>query len=360
MDRSRLPYDTGPDFNKVTSGLDELSLKKQLPLRQQATKPVLKYNTSMAKSVHLFSHGDGMIGRRDSAGINLYTQNGMYYTGHISGNHQGYTHEMSSASRHPSAQNSNTVQTVNGRNTPSNPYVRPVSATEVAANINSEKARRMVEAAAAISNISEKTTTAFQAQTLQRNSFLRPLSGTGSSRDKQSSIVLHSTSNSSTSQRPPDSSASFIKREDSYGSEITSKHIAESKHTKKTLFDFASTTSTTLVKPHINQNVQGGLQHPGTISQGSKSPSQNYAMSFVRNPSYSPNKPYANGTIDATSHVKKEPSYGSMGSTQPSIINGLPDKKYHSDSGKCCSYYFQYHHHSHHHQSNHIRVSAFF
>ncbi|RUS86303.1 hypothetical protein EGW08_005947, partial [Elysia chlorotica] len=329
MDRSRLPYDTGPDFNKVTSGLDELSLKKQLPLRQQTNKPVLKYNTSMAKSVHLFSHGDGALVRRDSAGFNLYTQNGMYYTGHINGNNQTYTNEMSSVSRHPSAQNSSPVQTMAGRSTPSNPYVRPVSATEVAANINSDKARRMVEAAAAISNISEKTATAFHAQTLQRNSFLRPLSGTGSNRDKQSSVALHSGSNPSTYQRPPDSS---LKQEDSHGPEINSKHIAESKHNKKTLFDFASTTSTTLVKPHINQNVQG-QQHPGSISQKAKTPSRNNTLSYVRNPSYSPNKPYANGTLDPTSHVRNEPSYslfnGSTGGN--SFINGTTDTKYHSD-----------------------------
>ena len=342
MDRSRLPYDTGPDLNKVTSGLDELSLKKQLPLRQQATKPVLKYNTSMAKSVHLFSHGDSATGRKDSAGVNFYTQNGMYYTGHTSGSHQGYSNEIPPA-RHPSAQHSNTAKPNNGRNTPSNPYVRPVSATEVAANINGDKARRMVEAAAAISNISEKTATAFQAQTLQRNSFLRPLSGTSGNREKPPNVPSHSNATSSTGQRPPEASTPLLRRENSFGSDVTpnSKHTAESKHTKKTLFDFASTTSSTMVKPYINQNARDGLQHPGTISQVPKASSQTYASSHVRNPSYSPNKPYVNSTTDPSSNTRRElansPSYGSIGSTQPSIFHALPDTKYNSDSGKLTS-----------------------
>lgn len=337
MDRSRLPYDTGPDLNKVTNGLDELSLKKQLPLRQQATKPVLKYNTSMAKPVHLFSHGDGPTVRRDSAGVNLYTQNGMYYTGHTNGNLQGYTHEMSSsAARHPSAQSSNHIhQHINGRSTPSNPYVRPVSATEVAANINGDKARRMVEAAIAISNLSEKTATAFQAQTLQRNSFLRPLSGTGSNRDKPVATALHSTPGPSTSQRQTELSTSIIRQDPAVESKVAAKNAVELRQTKKTLFDFASTTSTTVVRPNINQNTTDNIQQQTeSISQANRNLLQNFNSSYVRNPTYSPNKPYVNDTADSMSQVK-EPKYqyhnGSMGNSHSSTIHSMSDTKYTSD-----------------------------
>ncbi|CAH1789660.1 unnamed protein product [Owenia fusiformis] len=45
-------------LNGLSASLEDLSLKKQLPLRQQKDKPVLKYNASMNAPVHLFNQSD--------------------------------------------------------------------------------------------------------------------------------------------------------------------------------------------------------------------------------------------------------------------------------------------------------------
>lgn len=38
-----------PNISNLTASLEELSLKKQLPLRQTTQKPVLKYNQSVTR-----------------------------------------------------------------------------------------------------------------------------------------------------------------------------------------------------------------------------------------------------------------------------------------------------------------------
>lgn len=177
MDRSSIPYEGNQEARhqetmKVVAGLEELALKKQLPLRQQTNKPMFKYNTSRTQSIHLFNQGDVGMLSRDPTGLNSFTSNGMYYTGNINSAHQVLA--LDGTSNTPKAPSHALSHGMNKKITnPSNPYVRPVSATEVAANINGEKARKMVESTIAV--VSEKTST--DLNTLQRNSFLRPLSG---------------------------------------------------------------------------------------------------------------------------------------------------------------------------------------
>ncbi|KAH3832382.1 hypothetical protein DPMN_105667 [Dreissena polymorpha] len=47
-----------PNVAKLTASLEDLSLKKQLPLRQQTQKPMLKYSNNSIKPVQLFNHAD--------------------------------------------------------------------------------------------------------------------------------------------------------------------------------------------------------------------------------------------------------------------------------------------------------------
>lgn len=46
------------NLGKLTASLEELSLKKQLPLRQQARKPLLQYTNQLTKPVQLFNQSD--------------------------------------------------------------------------------------------------------------------------------------------------------------------------------------------------------------------------------------------------------------------------------------------------------------
>ncbi|XP_005105217.1 tubulin polyglutamylase TTLL4 isoform X2 [Aplysia californica] len=281
MDRSSIPYDGNQEAMKVTAGLDELSLKKQLPLRQQANKPMFKYNTSKTQSVHLFNQGDiGMISK-DPGGVNSYNFSGMYYTGNINAAHQILTLESTSTT--PKAPQHALTQGVNRRTSnASNPYVRPVSATEVAANINGEKARKMVEST--ISTVAEKTSTDVTNHSLQRNSFLRPLSGIGGNKDK--SLTKKQ------SQSPSDAPNSQLQRQNSSGSESSVKQYNESKVMMKTKFQFASTASSSLSTPLVSSVVNKVSDTALPKKPSQTSASQGYVSPPVRNPDYSPNKPY--------------------------------------------------------------------
>ena len=50
-----------PNLNNLTASLEELSLKKQLPLRQTTQKPVLKYNQSMTRGSSQFYNQQKVI-----------------------------------------------------------------------------------------------------------------------------------------------------------------------------------------------------------------------------------------------------------------------------------------------------------
>ncbi|XP_041365968.1 tubulin polyglutamylase TTLL4-like isoform X2 [Gigantopelta aegis] len=168
------------DFSlaKLTENLEELSLKKQLPLRSQAQKPVLKYNTHVSKPISLINppcfltklvsqnrngskHG---VPPRHSAARVKDDGGKMDYRPpkHGGGLGSGASTQSMGCIPHQKAIKSH-----------SNPYTRPLSAKEVADDI---KCYRQV-----MKNTSSHASSPLERGTtpngiLQLNSFMRPQS----------------------------------------------------------------------------------------------------------------------------------------------------------------------------------------
>ena len=168
------------NLNKLTENLEELSLKKQLPLRSQAQKPVLKYNTHVSKPISLVSPPYFFS--------KLVTQNRgipKHGTPHRSSAVRVREDSSRMDSRPPrhaaglgsgaSTQSTGCIPQQKATKNHSNPYTRPLSAKEVADDI---KCYRQVlkNASNNLSSSMEKSMGTTPNGILQLNSFMRPQS----------------------------------------------------------------------------------------------------------------------------------------------------------------------------------------
>lgn len=300
MDRSRIPYEIAQDVPPrpaYHTSLDELSMRKQLPLRQQADKPVLKYNTSLTKAVHLFNPEETLGYKKDvpGNGINAYSSSGMYFTGNLGISSSSNIQE--NASMRPNGgppQNATYVQNkLRKIPSPTNPYVRPVSAKEIAANINGEKSKRMIESVVSVANIEKSSVPGSTNTTFQRNSFLRPLSGVAV-KDK----ARQSASSCSSQQSKSSEDSVSLGRQNSSGSDSSSRQ-GENKLLKDTMFQFASTTS---APKNANLHSKQSSAAASTGGKASKPPiSQSQSSKFSSQNNL--NKPY----METVSVITKGP-----------------------------------------------------
>ncbi|KAL4222570.1 Tubulin polyglutamylase ttll4 [Mactra antiquata] len=134
--------------SKLTASLEDLSLKKQLPLRQQAQKPMLKYSNNSIKPVQLFNHADLMSIRSNAeAARNAYSS-----LSQASSSSTMSTPFRSSVKPPPSPQTtlqsgsgmaSNPMTNGSGKTTPvkghSNPYARPLSAKDIVNDLQQQQ-----------------------------------------------------------------------------------------------------------------------------------------------------------------------------------------------------------------------------
>ncbi|XP_059161722.1 uncharacterized protein LOC131944866 isoform X2 [Physella acuta] len=122
----------------LSVGLEELSLKKQLPLRQQTIKPTLKYDTTMTKPLNPLDQGDSLLIRKDVMGVCTNPPNSFNTNGKVMPSHQPHKPENTSVLKPiPTQQNKQPLT----RRKPClslNPYSRPVTAHEVRSVINGD------------------------------------------------------------------------------------------------------------------------------------------------------------------------------------------------------------------------------
>ncbi|XP_046371170.2 tubulin monoglutamylase TTLL4-like [Haliotis rufescens] len=162
--------DSELNLSKLTASLEELSLRKQLPLRQQAQKPVLKYNTTITKPVHLFSQSDVVSLRRERQRESSPSPPSRQAAVNGALQSRRSNHSLSPVRSNASSVSSNSCAQVQQAKPNGNPYARPVSAKEVAEDIlgHTVKKNPSTSSVSSISNASNGV--------LQLNSFMRPQS----------------------------------------------------------------------------------------------------------------------------------------------------------------------------------------
>ncbi|XP_052804936.1 tubulin monoglutamylase TTLL4-like isoform X2 [Mya arenaria] len=131
---------------KLTASIEDLSLKKQLPLRQQAQKPMLKYSNSSIKPVQLFNHAD-MVSIRSNAEA---ARNAYSSLSNASTSTTMSTPFRSTMRPPPSPQQmlkqatstppstSTTTRTTSAKGH-SNPYARPLSAKDIVSDLQGQQ-----------------------------------------------------------------------------------------------------------------------------------------------------------------------------------------------------------------------------
>ncbi|XP_052248620.1 tubulin monoglutamylase TTLL4-like isoform X7 [Dreissena polymorpha] len=181
-----------PNVAKLTASLEDLSLKKQLPLRQQTQKPMLKYSNNSIKPVQLFNHADLVSVRSNAeAARNAYSS-----LSNASANSTMPTPFRSTMKPPPSPQQllkaatgTNVSSTSSGNAAPksattkghSNPYARPLSAKDIASDLQSQQQKikktnsvsQMQSGPNAMFNIGPEGTPVFG---YPMNAFMRPQS----------------------------------------------------------------------------------------------------------------------------------------------------------------------------------------
>lgn len=171
------------NFSKLTASLEELSLTKQLPLRQQVSKPILKYDTSVTKPVQLFKHADLSNFRQESHshGYGTISQassgnavspvryrpappatQGLLIT------KPGQTYLMS-----------NSPEKLQSSKAHSNPYARPLSAKDIVSDLQNQRLKK----SSSTSQMASNSTGSINLNNIisssvpfQMNSFMRPQS----------------------------------------------------------------------------------------------------------------------------------------------------------------------------------------
>lgn len=300
------------DLERMRGTVEELSLKKQLPLRQHTDKPILKYDTSISKPVQLFNQGDTLV-RHDSRSQHAATPGTP--TGNAAQNssaHVGLTPNQKRA-RHGSSGSSHSSP-AKGVN---NPYSRPLSAKEVIEDVQQNHRHRRFHPhpgssgpstlpvassynSPVMHNHPELDLHAGAAAALQLNSFLRPQSGAG--RDSVPANVPPQKRGHRTGSGVGDSAVGLHSRElggkqhirdEGHGHRVGAKCPLPSEQSAKAAlhqaFALASTTSAShpvvsgLPPRPKNAPVKEARSHIPTGHQGI----------VVRNPHYTPSKPYS-------------------------------------------------------------------
>lgn len=174
--------------SKLTASLEELSLKKQLPLRQTTAKPTLKYNPPISKQVQLYDHQD-LVHIRPDTGRNTYSAlsqasstSPMIHTGYRIGPSPVptpvcQTHHAS-GQNYVSPNNVGKPQSAKGH---SNPYARPLSAKDIVSDLlqNQHKIKKTISAvqhSSSSGSVNGQTNGGQSTNVFPVNSFMRPQS----------------------------------------------------------------------------------------------------------------------------------------------------------------------------------------
>lgn len=248
----------------LTKSLEELSIRKQLPLRPKAHKPMLKYDASGNKPVQLFNHSD-IVTLREKGPYGSLSQ------------HASHPTSVQSLSQPCSPTKSpRHFKSVSGSSSPErshgNPYARPLSAKDVAINLNQQKqvkkslsvAQMSSSSGSSIGSTSSSTATGSSGDVpIQMNSFLRPRSAVNLERRSQKEVTLESNS-----------------------SKIVNSHSYSQVEKSKLVKAMLSPVKRVIpVKPPTGRS--SSLPRPGSdVKKPCESPSK------IRNLNYTPSKPY--------------------------------------------------------------------
>ncbi|OWF40925.1 tubulin polyglutamylase TTLL4-like [Mizuhopecten yessoensis] len=198
------------NLTKLTASLEELSLRKQLPLRQTAQKPILKYNQPIAKPVQLVNHQSEYISiRQDSrnsysslsqASVNNTMTPSAPYRLSRNPNPSGTDGSTTPLGSYLGGQTYIAPNNVGKPGTPnstkghSNPYARPLSAKDI---VSTPSQHRVVKKSSSSSQMTPGITGLTRNETpvsfIPINSFMRPQSAVR--KDSPSSIRNKDTAN---------------------------------------------------------------------------------------------------------------------------------------------------------------------
>ncbi|BFZ02261.1 hypothetical protein BsWGS_05300 [Bradybaena similaris] len=185
INRTQMPYMGGLESGKFATYLGDLSLNQHASLCPHTSKPSRQYRTAITRN-STFSQGK-MAAKPDFSEFSAGMKNSIYYSRGI---------DVMSDTKCASVPLPTQIRSIQPSTEQSlltlDPYIRPVSASEIAASVHVKKVKHSMSASAAISSFPEMSTTASHTHLLQRNSFLRPLNGTAANRIKQ---TCHNTGN---------------------------------------------------------------------------------------------------------------------------------------------------------------------
>ncbi|KAK3102681.1 hypothetical protein FSP39_013107 [Pinctada imbricata] len=139
------------NLTKLTASLEELSLKKQLPLRQSAQKNVLKYNHPLAKPVQLYNQNNVVLGPDGNPNpYATYNQPPSGSTFITPPYRIPKNPNLSSPQSSPSKQGgqnyvspNNVGKSQQASKPNSNPYARPFSAKDIVSDIMTQNHQKM-------------------------------------------------------------------------------------------------------------------------------------------------------------------------------------------------------------------------
>ncbi|XP_050388652.2 tubulin monoglutamylase TTLL4 [Patella vulgata] len=278
------------DLDHLTHSLDDLSVKKQLPRRQQTQKPILKYNTEISKPVQLSNHNDATSVQQDSQqspvsinGDPTPAADPIYRRGVSPGRH------VYSIKSSPNSTKPNTVLTPMKPGS-SNPYSRPLSAKDVQ-TVHTHSRIKKSPSTSMMNNLPNggivreaHISVTEQAAPIQHNTFMRP------------SSAVHRESHL---QRVQSAKKFRCKIADaqkvepiSTGDEpaVSGKNSFREKLDKKSITYKAAlsqATSEIKVQPKPPTSPQKHSRPPSN-----KTPTSFETLSRVRNLNYTPTKPY--------------------------------------------------------------------
>lgn len=182
------------NLTKLTASLEELSLRKQLPLRQTAQKPILKYNHPIAKPVQLANHQSEYIAIRQDgrnaysslsqASVNSTMAPSAPYRLSRNPNPSGTDGTTTPLGSYLGGQTYIAPNNVGKPSTPntskghSNPYARPLSAKDIVNDLQNQT--RVVKKSSSSSQVTPGITGLTRNETpvsfVPVNSFMRPQS----------------------------------------------------------------------------------------------------------------------------------------------------------------------------------------
>lgn len=350
------------NFSKLTASLEELSLTKQLPLRQQVSKPILKYDTSVTKPIQLFkhadlsnfrqeghSHGYGTISQTSSGNAVLPvryrptppTTQGLLTT------KPGQTYLMPSS---PDKLQSSKAH--------SNPYARPLSAKDIVSDLQNQKLKKSLSTSQMASNStgSINLNNISSSVPFQMNSFMRPQSAVRKDpKPKDPSSPTKAANKTSCKPQPPPTEISPIvtsnDKDDSHVQvnptdtelneevdEISKVDEPKSPKLEKTpkfqpkiatgyhinrVASYKSIEKTSPQKTVVPNKVVSSIPRPGAGTIVTKTVSSPEPPRKIRNLNYTPTKPFVEvaGTGSKTDISARSPQKASRlaSSTQKSI-----------------------------------------